>query len=501
MGLAAVAMTACEDAPGIAQPEVLPEPPAFTDGDVTISVAPDLAGSSVNLQSILESGNSFNVATVDDVINLPAGAVVDFALQLANNAAFTDRQEVSAPTVDNIYSQASVVQLSNAVKRLYGNITTPATVYYRVPGYVTLNNGIYRIGGSDKFYATGSIEITPIANPVVAVALGENLSTGSINLQDLTENEVENIDLATLTSTTGMQDGYTLSFKYLLSPNQDMSGAQEVPVTYDSESGLLTVTTEAWSSAQTIMFGATGDEREVYWGLQAFYTYDGDTYNVKTDEGYVAEGKINVTPLDVPRHICTPNDSQGWNSATSQWLLAVDQDDKDCKIFTGYAYFGGTWGGKFTDDFTGSEVWYGLDGAVDINPETGVITGAISTSGGNILEGSTAALYWFDVNLETLTFTMTPITSYGIIGNATVGGWDVETTMTPSADFLTWTLETTLTDGEFKFRANNGWDINLGGNLSELTQNGNNIQAPVTGDVTITLELGAIPYKATVVAR
>ena len=55
--------------------------------------------------------------------------------------------------------------------------------------------------------------------------------------------------------------------------------------------------------------------------------------------------------------------------------------------------------------------------------------------------------------------------------------------------------------GEFKFRANNGWDINLGGNLSALTAGGDNIATPGEGTYTVTLDLSQVPYSATVVKK
>lgn len=54
-----------------------------------------------------------------------------------------------------------------------------------------------------------------------------------------------------------------------------------------------------------------------------------------------------------------------------------------------------------------------------------------------------------------------------------------------------------LTDGEFKFRANNGWDINLGGSLTNLVQNGDNIKFTGEGTYVVTLDLSAVPYTAT----
>ena len=66
-----------------------------------------------------------------------------------------------------------------------------------------------------------------------------------------------------------------------------------------------------------------------------------------------------------------------------------------------------------------------------------------------------------------------------------------------------WTVTTTLAGGKaFKFRANNGWDINLGGNLNNLTYGGDNIPVASDGTYLITLKLGnASAYTCTVVKQ
>ncbi len=53
-----------------------------------------------------------------------------------------------------------------------------------------------------------------------------------------------------------------------------------------------------------------------------------------------------------------------------------------------------------------------------------------------------------------------------------------------------------LTVGEIKFRANDGWDLNLGGDLNALTIGGDNIQITSAGSYTVTLNLAA--SKATI---
>ena len=80
--------------------------------------------------------------------------------------------------------------------------------------------------------------------------------------------------------------------------------------------------------------------------------------------------------------------------------------------------------------------------------------------------------------------------------------WGSSVAMTPSSDFLTWTGELTLDAGQgWKFRANDGWDINLGGSLSNLVWNGDNISALGAGTYEVTLDLTTLPYTATAVKK
>ncbi|HEY3370099.1 MAG TPA: SusE domain-containing protein [Prolixibacteraceae bacterium] len=77
---------------------------------------------------------------------------------------------------------------------------------------------------------------------------------------------------------------------------------------------------------------------------------------------------------------------------------------------------------------------------------------------------------------------------WGVIGAATPGGWDTDTNMTWDATNKVLTVTLDLTAGEYKFRANDDWAINLGGDLTALTQNGGNIAVAAAGNYTITLD-------------
>lgn len=96
------------------------------------------------------------------------------------------------------------------------------------------------------------------------------------------------------------------------------------------------------------------------------------------------------------------------------------------------------------DDIVGN---YGVIGGVQ---DGNLMNGSDS---GNI-EISEEGQYYIQVDIDNLTYQLVKM-QWGIIGNATSGAWDDETPM--EYDFLsnTWSITTTLTDGELKFRSKN----------------------------------------------
>lgn len=88
-----------------------------------------------------------------------------------------------------------------------------------------------------------------------------------------------------------------------------------------------------------------------------------------------------------------------------------------------------------------------------------------------------------------------PADTWAIIGSATPGGWGTETAMTYNYCKRVWTITIQLTKEEFKFRANNGWAVNLGddGADGKLEANGANIMSPGVGLYDVTLDMTATP--------
>ncbi len=87
---------------------------------------------------------------------------------------------------------------------------------------------------------------------------------------------------------------------------------------------------------------------------------------------------------------------------------------------------------------------------------------------------------------------------WGVIGDATPDGWNSDQNMTWDATNKVLTITLNLTAGQFKFRANDDWGVNLGGNIAALTQNGDNIAVAVAGNYTIKLDVSKPVYSCTV---
>lgn len=156
----------------------------------------------------------------------------------------------------------------------------------------------------------------------------------------------------------------------------------------------------------------------------------------------------------------------------------------DANGWDGYDYLSGEDGVKFTGfmylnqngfKFTTAPDWSGTGYGANFDTAPDVA---------NIVITEPAGYYQVDVDLSEKTYTLTPITSIGIIGSASPNGWDSDVDMT----YVPYNKDTkevngywevkniTLSAGEIKFRANDGWDISWGGELDHLTtKNGGNI--------------------------
>lgn len=169
-----------------------------------------------------------------------------------------------------------------------------------------------------------------------------------------------------------------------------------------------------------------------------------------------------------------------WSPADAPALYSLDSDDS----YEGYV--------NFSDDnqefkFTAERNWD--DG------DWGGSNGELEPGGANLVM-ETAGYYKINVDLNDLTYELLS-TDWGIIGDATPGGWDADTDMTYDVDDKVWRITTDLSVGEIKFRANDAWDLDYGSDDANgtLQQGGGNIPVEEAGNYTIELDLSGPIYR------
>jgi hypothetical protein len=193
---------------------------------------------------------------------------------------------------------------------------------------------------------------------------------------------------------------------------------------------------------------------------------------------YSTATTVSATPYLVVVNypsIYVPGAYQGWAPDKAPAIASVT----DNKQYEGYVYFNTASAFKFTP----ARNWdtdYGDDGA-----------GKLAVKGKDITV-PTAGYYLLRADLNALTYSATK-TDWAIIGAATANGWDTETPMTFDPATNTWQVTLDLKADEFKFRANNAWDINFGDTGADGLLNyggeNNNIKVPSAGKYLVTLNL------------
>ena len=118
--------------------------------------------------------------------------------------------------------------------------------------------------------------------------------------------------------------------------------------------------------------------------------------------------------------------------------------------------------------------------------------GKVVQEGEGNVEVTSDGFYRVYVDFTTLSYDVKEV-AWGIVGNATPGGWDNDTDMTHTGGY-TWEIDVALTAGEFKFRANDGWDINVGKGDTDgtLKFNTGNIVSPGAGNYHVEINLDPV---------
>ena len=197
------------------------------------------------------------------------------------------------------------------------------------------------------------------------------------------------------------------------------------------------------------------------------------------------EGEVPAPMLAVPGQY------QGWNPGGAPLLAASAAGQTD---FEGFIYMdineADNQGFKFVE---------GVDGVYDWgNPDWGKSDdGVLVIEGESNITVDDDGLYFIQADTGAGTYSTT-LMSLGLIGSATPTGWDSDTDFVYDAENNVLSLDINLTNGgEYKVRANDGWDIEFPGQYGPDsdgdgfldTKDGNFTHEGATGNYRVTLDV------------
>lgn len=473
---AALGFTACDDyeEPN-PQPQTNPQSTVLNAADVKVENALT-EGGEYSLEQLSNEGKNIVVAVVSNTL-LPEGYTLQPVLEIsANDFSTSAVVPASAEAVEDAEGTYNVLVNPDDLQGVFYNKISKSSKAKEISVRFLLNTvydkQVATVGGLDNIY--GPFNMTVLPFPAGMVIEQNYYVLGTIN-------------------NWGVADAVKMqhSGKDLY---DDPVFALYVETTSDWWWKIVPESTVAagdWTDEDYSQFGVAENGDSAMAGLlvgKNEATPEPGAGNIKEAGAYVLVINMEESSYEfIPAadYLYTPGNSNGWNHGACQVLATEDHIN-----FFGYASLNGEY------KFTSTPGWDGINYG-----STGV-EGQLTNDGGAGNLNAAEGLYWANVDVVRLNYSLTPITTIGVIGDATPAGWDASTPLTPSADFLQWTGTVKFNaTGEYKFRANDGWDINLGGNEFELVQNGSNMATPGAGEFEIVLDLSSVPYTATLTAK
>lgn len=460
--------TACDDTTDGGVMQVNPQLPEITASQFRINPGTVLSSGEVSLDSWSTSGYEIPMLNIQYTGEepLPEGTLYDFEMQVSDNPDFTNPRSVAVTSTDNVTFMADAQSWDNAFRSLLGKAPDAKPNYVRFAAYVNMGSQRSRIGSTDTWYCTTEMSVLPIDLGIVVEEA--YYLVGTVNGWDLAS------AVKFSHSDKNVYDDPVFTLSIDLTSDEAQAGwwwkiVPESAFAAQSWDGLYGVEINGDTAPVGNLFKDGQAGQLVTAGPQLF-TIDmlSCTYSV-----------TNAVPA-----LWTPGNSNGWNVEASSQLATTDFTN-----YSGFLYLNGEW------LMTPAPNWDNKYALGTGGPGTIAYNGSSNLP----VPEQGAGLYWTNVNLGSLTYSTTPVTVIGMIGD--FNGWAGDVEMTPSEDMLTWTATLTVEEGQgWKFRCNNDWAINLGGSIDNLTPDGANITVE-PGTYTVTLNLATRPYTATLTAK
>ena len=260
-------------------------------------------------------------------------------------------------------------------------------------------------------------------------------------------------------------------FTYVIPGGSDMWFA------FGDEDALDAIGEGTWNK----LFGTTGASEDLKGSFDRRYNLDGDhSFHVDGSAKFyrfsinMAEKTYEITPLDFNPVIYFIGATDGWNNdeQNRQRLALTDLSG----IYTGFIYCADPngWGNEFK--FQKELGSWADDSQLNVN-NINAVTGDFEKGGDNFKASAGEGVYYVTLDLGNSTLNAVRITNMNLVGD--FNGWnpgdDAQQMTWNAADYCFEITGAAVTSNGWKFTANNAWDINLGGDLTNLTPGGPNI--------------------------
>lgn len=449
----ALGFVACEDDSDLGVAQVNPQLPEISANGLTAT----LSTTAVNLDSNV--GNLIPMISAQSMENLPENASVTFDMEVSTDEDFSN------PTTLTLKDgEVSADEWEDYILSSYGKSPDKTVNYVRFAAYVESGTQLSRLGGEDYWYLPSKIEVTPVDlkldvessySIVINGVVGDALSHSDRHVYD---------DPNFHTSIEVSDDQAAQGVKWMIAPVSALSGNSS------QWYGVSETQSATDLSGNLMLGGQTGEFNQA-----GSYTINVNMLEKTYSITFIATGAYET--------LTTPGDANVWDAAASTWQLTTS----DYSNYYGFAWLSGEF--KIA---TGS--W-------DVNWGLGDSDGTLSLGGAN-MSVDEAGLYYLNVNIADLTYSITKVENVGATGD--FDGWNAgePTMLTVSEDGVSIKGDVTFPgDGGWKFVFNQDWDINLGGTDAELVPNGANLPAPGEGTYEITLNLSTLPYTYSITAK
>lgn len=474
MSAAALGFTACDDYEEVV-PQSNPQQTIMSVDGLEVALT-DAMKSAIDLGTM--EADSIEMITTTATPELNEGVYFNYNVEIAADEAFTQVQNYALSDEGKLYKG----DLDNAFRAMFGKTPNAHTMYFRFVPYMT--DGTSKVlFKKDTYLAATSQEVTPVNLGLEVDANGYYIVTDTwfnggweTTLVKLENSGADVYDDAVFKATLNMPAAGDILI--VGASDVEAAVASDDPSVYmwspvaDAEGNV--------PSAGTLTYGvAVADMKTIPVGA-GLWDVSIDmlerTYSVKSNipETLYAVGSFNNWAHDVNTFIYEKE--EGTHSGFIDMSAAA---------------------APIEYKFSTQPDWNGTNFGMDANVEGGL---SIDGGAGN-LKLEEAGIYYFKLQAEALTYSAYKVDSWGLVGDATPGGWDADTALEYKGG-LVWESTVALTVGEYKFHANGAWDLSLGGAADNLIDNAGNIKVEQAGTYTVTLDLSnPVTYTATFTAQ